>query len=212
LFTPEKNRTLWISRPELLSKILPFSSSPISPTSSSSSKISTEMPQNSKPVSNKAMGTEKSRTWIDQLRWSTMKKLRCPPPEPAYPVTPRSESFDIDDIRSLPFSDLDKWVRDTNTREEAGFAGEYRRIVTKCFLAQRFAFGFGVGVELVDFLIRVTLCGLGAWMVGTCEGGMDGRDGKNWDGGRVDMEWWKVLRLSVGVCGCHTYALLKGYR
>lgn len=182
LFTAEKNRTLWISSPELLPALLPKG-------------------MDKPPMKGEHAAEGKERGWFEEWRWLLMKRLRCPPPEPAYPVTPRSDTFDIDDIRTLPFSDLDRTVRSQRPRESAG---RYRRIVSKIFLAQRLAFGFAEFIEFADLLIRGGLCYVGAWLVQVWISKSQAQD-------IIRTDWWRVLVASLGICSCHAYKFLKGY-
>lgn len=138
LFTDERNRTLWISNPELLPLLLPKAKSPPPPD---------------------GMEWNPKRSRFDELRWHLLRKLRCPPAEPAYVVTPTSSKFDVDDIRTLPYSDLDTHARSINGHFIASL---YRRTVTRIFLAQRFAFGFVELVDALDLVARTVLCYVGA--------------------------------------------------
>jgi hypothetical protein len=172
IFTDEKNRTLWISRPQLLALLL----SPSRPT-------------NGQAVVH--------RSTLDRLRWNMLRKLRCPPAEPAYNPTPHMPSFHVDDIRALPFSGLDDFVRRPSGQV---YAGEYRRAATKLFLAQRFFLGFTEIVSMLDLAVRVLLCYAGAsQLVGAQQ--------------VTDTRWvsWELLRPALAVSACHAYEFLKGY-
>ncbi|KAF2020194.1 hypothetical protein BU24DRAFT_135171 [Aaosphaeria arxii CBS 175.79] len=196
LFTDERNRTVWISNPELLALLL-------SGAKKQCFDYEDQLPR---------------RGRLDEMRWSFMRRLRCPPAEPAYPLTPKRAEFDVNDIRTLPFSDMDKFVRSRHCRFDSG---SYRRIVTKTFLAQRFAFGFAEVVDLLDLMIRILLCYLAVvtLMLWT------GRDIIRWftdqkvqhqddwldsiKGGLLDIP--SCLGTWSLICGSHLYGLAKGY-
>lgn len=119
-----------------------------------------------------------------------MRKLRCPPAEPAYPLTPQMSQFDVNDIRTLPFSDLDEYAR---SWYGVFVAGRYRRSVTRVFLAQRFALGFVEVVDGLDVVLRVVMCYLGVKAMASVGEG--------------------VSMSSIFMVGaCHIYGLAKGYR
>jgi hypothetical protein len=172
IFTDEKNRTLWISRPQLLALLL-------SPSRSTQDQ------------------TVVQRSMLDRLRWNLLRKLRCPPAEPAYYPTPQLPNFHVDDIRALPFSGLDEFVRRPSGQV---YAGEYRRAVTKLFLAQRYFQGFTEIVSMLDVIVRILLCYAGAsQLVGA--------------GQVTDTRWvsWELLKPALAVSACHAYEFLKGY-
>ena len=172
IFTDEKNRTLWISRPQLLALLL-------SP---------------SRPSQDQAVVR---RSMLDRLRWNILRKLRCPPAEPAYNPTPQLPSFHVDDIRALPFSAVDEFVRRPSGQM---YAGAYRRAVTKLFLAQRYFLGFTEMISMLDVIVRMVLCYAGAsQLVGAQQ--------------VTDTRWvsWELLRPALAVSACHAYEFLKGY-
>jgi hypothetical protein len=189
LFTDEKNRTLWISHPNILSNLLP--------------KWERLRDESNLPV---------KRTFFDELRWTFLRKLRCPPPDPAYVVTPKSTGFNVDDIRTLPYSELDKFVRDSESRQ---YAYLYRRMVTKIFLAQRFTLGSTEIIDTIDFVLRFLLCWFGAMKLASWAQTIEQRIGPGTEGcgGALhSMELWRMSVIAISVCGCHIYSLLKGYR
>ncbi|KNG51685.1 dna-binding wrky domain-containing protein [Stemphylium lycopersici] len=102
IFTDERNRTLWLCRPKLLPLLL-----------SEQSSVHIE-DEETEPV---------GRSYLDELRWMLLRKLRCPPPDQAYSMTPRSSAINVDDIRSRPYSELDRFVRSSKGQK---FAGDYR--------------------------------------------------------------------------------------
>lgn len=189
VFTDERNRTLWLCRPQLLPLLL----------LSKSSLKSTDTEH----------GVAK-RNYLDELRWGLLKRLRCAPPDPVYSATPQSLS--VNDIRSRPFSELDSFVR---SEKGSVFSEQYRRTVTKIFLAQRFALGFSETVGSLDLLIGVLLSyfavaqifGSVVWPVKSMESLVSQR---GWRSPR-DSGWWLVWSTAV-VLSPHTYQMLKGYR
>ncbi|ORY08338.1 hypothetical protein BCR34DRAFT_589999 [Clohesyomyces aquaticus] len=132
IFTDEKNRTIWISHPELLHSLLPHLKS----------KSSAENPRSIQ------------RNYFAEKRWTLLRKLRCPPAEPVYPTIPKPLEGEVHDICPRSFSDLDAFVRGAQTDDDAAI---YRRTVTKVFLAQRIAFGFVEVLDAIDFLLRTIL-------------------------------------------------------
>jgi hypothetical protein len=203
IFTDERNRTMWLCRPQLLPFLL-----------SERSSLAIEH-KDMPPV---------RRSYLGELRWRLLRSLRCAPADPAYSLTPQSSLFNVDDIRSRPYSELDNFVRSFWGQQ---FAGEYRRIVTKLFLAQRFCFGFSEIVGLVDLILRLSLCYLAASQLRSWS---ESRLGTNSDAcmkGLVferawfacsntlanDYQgWWSVASSAMSMCACHAYGLLKGYR
>ncbi|KAF2133849.1 hypothetical protein P153DRAFT_330411 [Dothidotthia symphoricarpi CBS 119687] len=189
IFTDEKNRTLWVSRPELLPLLLS------QPDSAPSNGIS----------SNK-------RSYMDELRWTLLRKLRCSPAEPAYPVALKASNLTVNDIRTLPFSEMDTFVRGNNN---SLYAGEYRRAITRLFLAQHFTRGLTEVVDLIDMAWRILLCYLAASMMSNWS--TDGQS-RNDPGcfrkidGRTSLERWLLPGTLILISACHGYGLLKGYR
>jgi hypothetical protein len=200
IFTDERNRTLWICRPQLLALLI---------SERSSLGEDMEMP----PV---------RRSYLDELRWMLLKRLRCAPPDPAYSVTPQSSG--VNDIRPRPYSELDNFVRSFFGKEHAG---EYRRIVTKLFLAQRFCFGFPEIVGLVDLILRMSLCYIAAAQLKSWTASSPGSESAEPLKGLVTQRdwfacsdvvvndasnWWWVASSAMSVYACHAYGLLKGYK
>ena len=127
LAADEKNRTLVIKNPSLLPILL--------------------------DAIQKAVSQSKAQTQstLSTLRWSLLSRLRCPPPSVAHPSN-NSPEYEITDIRSFRDSELDSHAK-TRSKEST----VYRRIVTKLFLAQRFALGIPAAISAVDWLFRVLL-------------------------------------------------------
>lgn len=178
VFTDEKNRTCWISHPELLAQLL----------------------SQSTPVASRSTASH-SRNHLSEFNWFLLKKLRCAPAEPAYNVTPKNPEFHLEDIRARNFSDMDALVKNQYKRT---YAGEYRRIVTKLFIAQRFCLGFPQIITLTDWIVRILMCYLAAQEV---------------SGSSVfiryslfEQGWWPLLKSFAVTAASHTYALLKGYQ
>ncbi|KAF3041303.1 hypothetical protein E8E12_004590 [Didymella heteroderae] len=174
IFTDERNRTCWISRPELLAELLTQAASTVS----------------------------RSTVWrgrLDEAKWLLLKKLRCAPAEPAYNATPKSSEFRLEDIRAAKHSEMDTFVK----AQRPKYAGEFRRIVTKLFLAQRFCFGFPQVITLMDLTLRIMLCYLAAKQ-------MSNSDVFAWRA-LLEQDWWPLSRSIVAVTASHAYGLLKGY-
>jgi hypothetical protein len=184
LFTDEKNRTLWISQPDLLPELLPKSMM--------------------KDLKEREGFVE--RGYLDELRWTLLRKLRCPPADPAYPISPKSAAFEIDDIRVHEFSELDRFVRG---HVGMFYVGSYRRVVTKLFLAQRYALGFTEVIDLLDFCLRAIFSWFGASALMSY---MQVR-GQHHDSSVYDFYGiynWCTTATVLGLC--HMYGLSKGYR
>ncbi|KAJ4987010.1 cyclopropane-fatty-acyl-phospholipid synthase [Stagonosporopsis vannaccii] len=130
IFTDEKNRTCWISRPELLAELLSQSTS----------------------ARSQDMGTKGS---LREPKWSLLRNLRCAPAEPAYNASPQNPESRLEDIRAVRYSEMDVFVRNQHMQD---LPGTYRRTVTKLFLAQRFCLGFPQIISLVDWVLRTMLC------------------------------------------------------
>jgi hypothetical protein len=202
IFTDERNRTLWISQPHLLPLLL----------NKSTSVEAKEYPN-------------VKRSFLDELRWNLLRKLRCAPASPPYAVfTPSKAEFMTEDVRALPFSELDQYMRSVRG---SSVPVEYRRIVTKFFLAQRFGFGFAEVLGMVDRVVRVLLCCLGAYQlvdlrarshdtdIGGCSTKMLRdvtvsacfRDVREAHG-----EWSWLIGTMIATSACNGYGLLKGYK
>jgi hypothetical protein len=82
VFTNEKNRTIWLSRPDVMYNLI------------KQSQVRKDL--------------YASLTTWPRKKWQLHKSLRCPPPTPAYPSTPTVAS--IEDIRESTFSELDRYV------------------------------------------------------------------------------------------------------
>jgi hypothetical protein len=168
IFTDEKNRTCWVSRPELLAQLL-MQAAPI------------------------ASQSNVRRGHLNEAKWWLLRKLRCAPAEPAYNATPKSSAFCLEDIRAAKHSEIEAFVR--SQRPE--YAGEFRRIVTKLFLAQRFCFGFFQVITLLDWVIKTILCYSAAVQMSSPD--------------VFVQDWWPLSRTITAATACHAYALLKGY-
>lgn len=125
LATDDKNRTLIVEPPHLLPLLLDAIKHASPPDSSG------------------------SRSALEAARWATLRHLRCPPAEPAYPSTDTDPSLTLTDIRTFPRSELDAFARYT-----CSDGAIYRRTCTKLFLAQRFTLGFPVLIGALDLLVR----------------------------------------------------------
>ncbi len=199
VFTDEKNRTLWISRPQVLPRLL-------------SRRKSTD-------AKTEAM-SKTNRSHLEEIRWEVMKKLRCPPPQPAYFAHPIGLSHDVKDIRPQSYSELDAYVRNGESRVNTG---EYRKIVTKLFLAQKLCLGFSEVIDLLALILRALLCYLGAiqlvnWDAAAWNSGvspsnsqstplMDSRGCSETSG----LDWSPYLKKAGLLFAAHAFGLLKGY-
>lgn len=176
IFTDEKNRTCLISRPELLAQLLAQSASTASPSTA-------------------------RRGRFNEAKWSLLKNLRCAPAEPAYNATPKSSEFRLEDIRAVRYSEMDNFVRD---QQESKYAGEYRRIVTKLFLAQWFCLGFLQVIALTDWVLRISLCYFAAKQVSSSSA-----FSRN---ALLEQDWWPLSGSIAAATASHAYGLLKGYQ
>jgi hypothetical protein len=201
IFTHEKNRTLWISRPELLPLLI-----------------------NKPSSSNGLQWSVVERGYLEELRWTVLKTLRCAPALPAHDAsTPSKSGTATEDVRSLPYSELDQYVRSLHGR---AWAGQYRKTVTKLFLTERFGLGFAEVIGLLDLALRFLLCCLGAFhvialwtrseqaKVGSCSMGsaMNGTTSICLkDVTATHGDWWWLFGSVVSISACHLYGMLKGY-
>ncbi|KAJ4399912.1 hypothetical protein N0V91_009080 [Didymella pomorum] len=174
IFTDEKNRTCWVSRPELLAQLLMQAT----PTASQSGA---------------------SRGRLNEAKWWLLKKLRCAPAEPAYNATPKSSEFRLEDIRAGKLSEMEAFVM----FQRPQIAGEFRRVVTKLFLAQRFSFGFPQLITLMDWVVRIMLCYSAAKQVSHPD--------VSGESSLLKRDWWLLSGSMVAATASHAYGLLKGY-
>jgi hypothetical protein len=199
IFTDEKNRTLWISRPQLLPLL-------INKPSHSDSRLATET------------------SYLSELRWRLLRTLRCAPASSSYESsTPSNAETRTQDVRSLPYSEFDQYAR---TLSDRVWAGKYRRTATKLFLAQRFSLGFPEVIGILDLLFKILLCCIGAFQMATWrtmsqKASFDQASTKIVANGTSSMpskdvreaygEWWWLIGSAVSVSACHVYGMLKGY-
>lgn len=174
IFTDEKNRTCWVSRPELLAQLL-MQATPTAPQSGA------------------------SRGRLNEAKWWLLKKLRCAPAEPAYNATPKSSEFRLEDIRAGKLSEMEAFVM----FQRPQIAGEFRRVVTKLFLAQRFSFGFPQLITLMDWVVRIMLCYSAAKQVS--------HPNVSGESSLLKRDWWLLSGSMVAATASHAYGLLKGY-
>ncbi|KAF2737455.1 DUF1365-domain-containing protein [Polyplosphaeria fusca] len=186
IFTEEKNRTFWISNPEMLPQLL-----------SKSSRASLEngvFPMH--------------RRYMDEVRWRLMRELRGPPAAVAYPSPNMSPDYKVDDIRSLPYSDLDLFVRGPLEYRSA----QYRRLLTQLFLAQRLAFGFANVISVLDLFTRIALCYAGSRaMISWAETRGTGALERSAKLTMRETDWSWTGQVGLCVCLCHAYGSMKGY-
>ena len=175
LATDEKNRTLVIKNPSLLPTLL-----------DAMQKIGSQ-------------SKGRSQVTLSTLRWSLLSRLRCPPPDASYSSNNSPENG-ITDIRSFRGSEFDSYVK-LQTQEST----LYCRIVTKLFLAQRFALGIPGVLSAVDRLFRVSLLCMSMYACDHTHVGDVLRPSK------FDLE---EMRTTAGLVllanGIHLWSFLKG--
>jgi hypothetical protein len=203
IFTDEKNRTLWISRPELL---------PLLMTKSAEAEAEAE--------DRLSMVT---RGYLDELRWEILKKLRCAPARSAYGASsPSNPALTTEDVRSLPYSELDQCAKNRPRTESS----RYRRMVTKLFIAQRLGFGVTKIIGLLDLIVRFLLCYLGlsqlaAMRAQIAQADILGSSPSMFRDGTVSAcmrdvrevhgQWWWLVGAAVAVSTSHLYGFAKGH-
>ncbi|KAF2492347.1 DUF1365-domain-containing protein [Lophium mytilinum] len=170
LCTDQRNRTMSLSNPENLPLLLP-----------------------------KRAGYEDAkRGWVDSIRWSALRRLRCAPGAPAYPIIPiQPTASSKEDIRKLPFSDMDLFMQ--NSCEDVGL---YRRTAIGVFLARRFAFGFTELLGAADMLLRALL------IVGLMPAASSLQDESQADGGEGQL--MALMGAAIKVSAVHAWSCLKG--
>ena len=177
LATDEKNRTVVIKRPDLLPVLL-----------DAMDKVGDQK-------------TNRKQTVTNQLRWSLLQRLRCPPPEASYQSNHSSDpQYNITDIRSFRNSELDAYV--TRHSKDASL---YCKIVTKLFVAQRFAFGVPALISSVDWMLRALFILMTVYICGRTTAG-DVLRLNEW-GSRDIGTAAAVLMLASSV---HFWSLAKG--
>jgi len=125
----EKNRTAVIERPELLPLLL--------------DAIRDEAKAQPK--------TKSKQSAMEQIRWSCLRRLRCPPAACSYSQKIETP-VDSSRVGVRQFSELDSFVR-----VQCDDRDIYLRIVTKLFLGERIAFGTPVSLVALDWLVRSVL-------------------------------------------------------
>ncbi|KAF2832612.1 hypothetical protein CC86DRAFT_341260 [Ophiobolus disseminans] len=199
IFTDEKNRTLWVSQPQLLAVLI-----------------------NESRHVEAGSGVVVKRSYFHELRWKLIKKLRCAPALPADAVsTPSNAEATAEDVRSLPYSELDLYVRSFRGRV---WAKEYRRIVTKLFLAQRFGLGFAEVIDLLDFAVRALLCCLAVLQMVNWRYRSEQRNVAGWsmrmllEGTSKECyknvmethgDWWWLVGAAASLSAGHMYEISK---
>jgi len=147
LATDEKNRTLLIEPPHLLPILLDAMKQA---TASGAPSTPNGLSDSSGPG---LPSRQPYKSPLDSLRWTLLRKLRCPPAAPAYPppsTVQTDPSIKIIDIRTHPLSELDLFTRTTNPSASS----LYRRTLTNLFLAQRFTLGLPILITALDLLFR----------------------------------------------------------
>lgn len=139
LCTDERNRTIWMDKPALLGPLL-------------------TSPSNQSGRFSKDQAMHKSG-WLESLRWTLVRRLRCPPPAQSYGevVSSSGESARSRmDIRARPVAAVDVFA--AGQRD----AWRYRRAVIELFTAQRLFGGVMAGPWLLRLLLRLGV-GLAGW-------------------------------------------------
>lgn len=95
----------------------------------------------------------RKQSLLSQVRWSWLRRLRCPPVAASYKNDEKSDyCYNASDIRAFGFSELDSFVKQYATNKET-----YRRIASELFLAQRSAFGIPELISFYDACLIVML-------------------------------------------------------
>ena len=178
LATEEKNRTLLIRSPHLLPIFLEVTKS------------------------RWATWTSRSRGFVEHVRWSWLRRLRCSPPAQSYGQVQQDSSaeYTVSDIRSFRDSELDRFVR-----HRVEDVGVYQRIALKLFLAQRFTFGVPALIIAADWLLRTLMLVVGMWYSGYATA-IDVFRPKQIGRGDIGPS----LLLLMLASGVHIWSLLKG--
>lgn len=127
LATDENNQTLLIKNPSLLPVLL-------------------DAMQKYGPSTER-----RNQTFLSRLRWSLLRRLRCPPANTSYGSS-GSLDHEITDIRSFCDSELDLYVE-----KRLNAPAVYCRVVTKLFLAQRFALNIPAAISAIDWACRISM-------------------------------------------------------
>jgi hypothetical protein len=142
----------------------------------------------------------RNQTTLSRLRWSTLRRLRCPPTVASYKSNEQSLDYEITDIRSFRDSDLDSYVKSQSKAQSF-----YCRIVTKLFLAQRFAFGVPAFITALDWMFRLSLLLTAMYACSRTPVGDVLRPSK------FDLEdWFTFTGLLLLANSVHLWGFLKG--
>lgn len=202
LATDEKNRTLLIEPPHLLPILLDAMKQATTNNDPSTTPNSSSTP----PLPSRILPNNP----LTSLRWTLLRKLRCPPAAPAYPPA-ADPSMNITDIRTHPLSELDLFTRNntisTNTNTVALNSSHYRRTLTKLFLAQRFTLGLPVLITTLDSLLRGSVL-LAAIIYSGQSDAFDVLRPRAHDRGGEDV--FAVGILLALANGVHLWSLVKG--
>jgi hypothetical protein len=131
IFTDEKNRTITVSRPDLLASL--------------------------SHLENQLQAGNAQPSVLDHIRWSIQQRLRCPPSSSAYllpmpDLHTKDLAVDMKNISHVTLSSLDYFVQ-SSCKDDWVF----RRLCTRLFIGQRFFGGFSGLVHLSDILLRLAL-------------------------------------------------------
>ena len=163
---------------------------------------------------------------LDQLRWSALRRLRCPPPASPYPADATDESRGGPEPVTTPttttttsafqpstsvslasFSELDLYVQQYVPPAAGGAA--YRRIATAAFLAGRIAGDLPPLVTLLDLILRAALL-LAALVYADRADTVDVLRPRP-HGSVIPPEEWRAGAVAVGLANAvHVWSWLKG--
>ena len=91
--------------------------------------------------------------WVEQTRWTILKKLRKSPQKFTPTVTLNDRH--VSDIREFPLSSMDRYVMHLCDEEHTK---GYRRAVTTLLISDHLTFGVVEVLDAAHWLIRLTLC------------------------------------------------------
>ena len=177
LATEEKNRTVVIRAPQLLPDLLEA------------------------VKQRRTTWTQTSRSSLQGVRWSMLRRLRCAPPAQSYgQIQDRDSEYTVSDIRSFQDSEFDRFVK-----HEEEHIGTYQRIVLKLFLARQFAFGVPGLISLADWMLRAAML-LAAMYYSSYATALDIFRPKAFEHGDIS----RSLLLLVLANSVHIWTFLKG--
>ena len=176
LATHEKNRTISIKNTKLLPELL-------------------NTIKSTRPIQHS------ERSLLDQIRWVCLRLLRCHPPDAIYPHHSNEDAeYRLSDIRSFGYSEHDEYVKD-----QSEDASAYRRIVTKLFLARRFAIGIPALISALDWVFRGLLMLVTMYLAKNIDS-IDVLRLRRYD----TKDVWTFAGLTMLANAVHIWSVLKG--